>query len=80
MIIYIDFMNRRYRKLLQEKEMPPFKFWDDYALFLFEDICDKDEEKYYQLLEEDTKVFSDYQTGTERELERYAKLFNKEEL
>lgn len=62
-------MNLRYYKFLVEKQIPFFKYWDDYALFLFEDICEMNEDKYYELLEKDIKIFSDMQTGTEREAE-----------
>ena len=70
MNIYIDFMNKRYAKELIRREVPFFNYWDDYALFLFEILCDKNEEKYYELLEEDIKLYSDFQTGTEREREQ----------
>ena len=70
MNIYIDFMNKRYARELIRRDMPFFRYWDDYALFLFEDLCNMNEEKYYELLEEDIKLYSDFQTGTERERER----------
>ncbi len=70
MNIYIDFMNERYTKELIKRDIPFFRYWDDYALFLFEDICGLDEEKYYEQLEQDIKIYSDFQTGTEREKEK----------
>lgn len=65
--IYIDFVNKRYKDELKTRNIPKFKFWDDYALFLYEILCDLDENHYYELLEQDIKLFSDLQTGTERE-------------
>lgn len=70
MKLFVDFMNIRYSKILFAKDLPFFKFWDDYAIFLFEDICNKDEDKYYELLEKDIKLYSDMQTGVEREVEK----------
>ena len=70
MNLYVDFMNKRYTRELIRREVPFFNYWDDYALFLFENLCDKNEEKYYELLEEDIKLYSDFQTGTEREREQ----------
>lgn len=67
---FIDFVNVRYSKILFDKDLPSFIYWDDYALFLFEDICNKDEDKYYELLEQDIKIYSDIQTGSEREAEK----------
>lgn len=66
---FIDFMNTRYSNILKEKEICKFKYWDDYALFLFEEICEQNEETYYELLEKDNKIYSDIQTGIEREVE-----------
>lgn len=73
MYYFIDFMNKRYGKVLKLKELKPFRYWDDYAIFLFEDLCREDVEKYYELLEKDIKMYSDYQTGVERENEHNAK-------
>lgn len=66
MKLFIDFMNIRYSKLLTENKLSLFRFWDDYALFLFEVVCNSDEDKYYNLLEKDIKLYSDMQTGIER--------------
>lgn len=66
MKLFIDFMNIRYSKLLVENKLSSFRFWDDYALFLFEVVCNSDEDKYYNLLEKDIKLYSDMQTGIER--------------
>lgn len=66
MKLFIDFMNIRYSKLLIENKLSSFRFWDDYALFLFEVVCNSDEDKYYNLLEKDIKLYSDMQTGIER--------------
>ena len=66
MKLFIDFMNIRYSKLLNDNKTSSFRFWDDYALFLFEVVCNSDEDKYYNLLEKDIKLYSDMQTGIER--------------
>lgn len=66
MKLFIDFMNIRYSKLLIENKLSSFRFWDDYALFLFEVVCNSNEDKYYNLLEKDIKLYSDMQTGIER--------------
>ena len=63
---FVDFMNIRYSKIIKENNLSNFRFWDDYALFLFENICNENEEKYYSLLEKDIKIYSDMQTGAER--------------
>lgn len=63
---FIDFMNIRYSKVIKKYKLSNFRFWDDYALFLYENICNENEEKYYVLLEEDIKIYSDMQTGVER--------------
>lgn len=63
---FVDFMNIRYSKIIKEDKLANFRFWDDYALFLYENICNENEEKYYVLLEEDIKIYSDMQTGVER--------------
>ena len=67
---FITLMNKRYSRIMLIREIPEFRYWDDYAMFLFEDICNKDEDKYYELLEKDIKLYSDSQTGVEREVER----------
>ena len=56
----IDFLN------LQYKPKKQFKYYDDYACFLYYDIFQMNEEKYYEQLEDDIKRFSDMQTGEER--------------
>lgn len=66
MKLFIDFMNIRYSKLLIENKLSSFRYWDDYALFLFDVVCNSDEDKYYNLLEKDIKLYSDMQTGVER--------------
>ena len=63
---FVDFMNIRYSKIIKKNNLSNFRFWDDYALFLYENICNGNEEKYYSLLEEDIKIYSDMQTGVER--------------
>ena len=63
---FIDFMNIRYSNELKKNNLPNFRFWDDYALFLFESICSEEEDKYYSLLENDIKLYSDMQTGVDR--------------
>ena len=60
-------MNIKYSKIKKERNIDDFRYWDDYALFLFEELCDKDVERYYYLLEDDLKTYSDMQTGKERE-------------
>lgn len=67
---FIKFVNIRYSRIMEVREIPKFRYWDDYALFLFEEICNNNEEKYYELLEKDIKIYSDMQTGIEREVER----------
>lgn len=70
MITFIDYVNIRYSKKLEKSKLPNFIYWDDYALFLFENVCKMNEDKYYELLEKDIKKFSDMQTGTEREAKK----------
>lgn len=70
---FIDFVNVRYSKKLKEYKIKNFKYWDDYAIFLFENICKENSDKYYHLLEKDIKLYSDIQTGIEREVEKSGK-------
>ena len=73
MNIYVDFMNDKYKDFLIENNMSFFRYWDDYAMFLFEIICESDDSRYYSHLEKDIKEYSDFQTGTEREYENIGK-------
>lgn len=65
---FIDFMNIRYKKKIEEHNEKTFKYFDDYALFLYENICKTNEEKYYRLLEYDMTLYSNKQTRSEREV------------
>lgn len=56
----IDFLN------LQYKPSKPFKYYDDYACYLYYDIFNMNDDEYYIQLEKDIKKYSDMQTGSER--------------
>lgn len=56
----IDFLN------LQYKPEKLFKYYDDYACYLYFDVFNENKEEYYNRVEEDIKKYSDMQTGTER--------------
>lgn len=64
----VTFMNLRYFDILSQMDQNDFKYYDDYILFLYEVIADGDVDMYYQLLEEDIGLYSDFQTGKEREM------------
>lgn len=56
----IDFLN------LQYKPEKLFKYYDDYACYLYFDVFNENKEEYYNRVEEDIKKYSDMQTGIER--------------
>ena len=56
----IDFLN------LQYKPEKLFKYYDDYACYLYFDVFNKNDEEYYSQIEKDIKKYSDMQTGIER--------------
>lgn len=67
-ITFINWVNRKYR---EELGLPPtarkFLFWDDYAIWLYFEKFKKNDEKYYEALENDIKEYSDEQTGREED-------------
>jgi len=60
---FIQFMNFKYKTMLTNR----LKYYDDYILFLYEVVAQNDKDKYYEKLENDIRLYSDYQTGNERE-------------
>ena len=56
----IDFLN------LQYKPEKLFKYYDDYACYLYFDVFKQNDEEYYSQVEKDIKKYSDMQTGVER--------------
>lgn len=56
----IDFLN------LQYKPEKLFKYYDDYACYLYFDVFNENDEEYYSQVEKDKKKYSDMQTGVER--------------
>lgn len=66
-ITYINFLNRKYRKIFGLKDnVVLFYNIDDYVLFLFYDYFNKDEEKYYYRIEEDITEYSNIQQGIKK--------------
>lgn len=67
-IVFTKWANIKYRKKLNLSETAVlFYSWDDYAMFLWLKLCKKNDEKYYELLEEDFKEFSDCQQENKQE-------------
>ena len=58
---FVNYMTNKY-----EKYQVLFEYIDDYRLWLFEKFCSYDEQKYYEVLEDDIAEYSDFQTGKER--------------
>lgn len=62
-ITFIDFVSQKYRRLiLKSFRSKRFTTWDDYALWLYYCLCRSRIQKYYELLEDDIKEYSDLQT------------------
>lgn len=65
---FINFVNEKYRKSLgRPLRSHLFQYYDDYALWLFFDVCKEDYEEYYYTVENDWKEYSDMQTGVEKD-------------
>lgn len=68
-ITFINWVNRKYREELGiGKNGYKFIYWDDYAIWLYFEKYKKDDERYYEALENDIKEYSDSQTGREEDL------------
>lgn len=61
----VTFLNRRYKRYKVR-----FKNFDDYILWLFYYLCRSNETFYYSKLEKDVWAYSDWQTGSPREMEK----------
>ena len=59
---FLSFVNRKYSLYKVN-----FEFIDDYRLWLFYDVCLKNEKLYYKKMEKDLADYSDFQTGRERD-------------
>ena len=65
---FIDFVNKKYEKvLITTYEKKKFYYYDDYACWMFFNVCKEDYEKYYILVEEDWREYSNSQTGEEKD-------------
>lgn len=65
---FINFINNKYRKKLNlAPTAVKFYYYDDYAMWLFFEVCKEDYEEYYIKAEEDWKEYSDFQTGAEKD-------------
>lgn len=62
---FISFINLRYKRYRVD-----FKYWDDYAMWLYYMFCKCNTISYYKRLEQDLWDFSDWQTGSPRENEK----------
>lgn len=60
---FISFANWKYSKILNKSTK--FRYYDDYACWLFFKVCKEDYEKYYIMAEEDWRDYSNLQTGEE---------------
>ena len=58
---FINFINKKYKK--------NFKYWDDYALWLYYKRLYCNADLYYRNIEKDLWEYSDWQTGSPRENE-----------
>ena len=69
-ITFVNFVNRKYGKELGVKTNGRmFNYWDDYAMWLYFKKYKKNDERYYEALEEDIKEYSDLQTGKEEDID-----------
>lgn len=67
-ITFINFVNKKYRKELGlSPTAVKFYYWDDYAMWLYFKKYKKNDDRYYEALEEDIKEYSDLQTGKEED-------------
>ena len=65
---FIDFVNKKYEKVLVTTyEKKKFYYYDDYACWMFFNVCKEDYEEYYILVEEDWREYSNSQTGEEKD-------------
>lgn len=63
---FINWINRKYKKELNyPANVTKFYYWDDYAIWLYFEKFNQDDDKYYEALEQDIKEFCDWQTGKE---------------
>jgi hypothetical protein len=73
---FISFINERQRDNYHfSAHSHEFEYWDDYAMWLYYTKAKENAWKYYGLLEEDIKAYSDMQTGKEQDTirEKYKK-------
>lgn len=59
---FLTFVNRKYSNYNVF-----FEFWDDYILWLYYDLYNKNEELYYHQLEKDLWEYVEFQSGRERD-------------
>jgi len=65
---FIDFVNKKYKdKLPTTYKQEKFYYYDDYACWMFFNICKEDYEEYYVRVEEDWRDYSNTQTGLEKD-------------
>lgn len=65
---FIDFVNNKYKDILPVSyDKDRFYYYDDYACWLFFNICQQDYEEYYIKAEEDWRDYSNLQTGEEKD-------------
>ena len=59
---FLSFMNKKYKKYGVN-----FEFFDDYILWLYYDLLNKNEIIYYKELEKDLWEYVDFQSGKEKD-------------
>ncbi len=76
---FVDFASRKYKGYISKAfRSKRFTTWDDYALWLYYEYCDKNLSFYYSQLEDDLKAYSDMQTsGIEEAYDGYFYLKDK---
>lgn len=60
---FLTFMNRKYSAY-----RVAFDFFDDYAMWLYYDLCNSNKIQYYKTLEKDLWDYIEFQSGKEREV------------
>lgn len=63
---FISYINKKYKR-----HKVDFKYWDDYVIWLYYKLCRCNTELYYKILEKDIWEYSDWQTGSPRENEKF---------
>lgn len=59
---FLHWANVKYKKIMGwHPKDSRFREFDDYAVFLWYDYCKKDDEKYYEALENDFREYNDIQ-------------------